>query len=109
MSPISRVVTFTPKPEKIEESLAEGAKFAKVVEDAEPGCLMYKVSKTKPLSGDGPEQIVMTMIFKDEAAFKAHEESAHVKSYKADSKAAEFLMAPPDVRVVTPAGGFSRT
>ncbi|KAF7959640.1 hypothetical protein EAE96_001255 [Botrytis aclada] len=108
MSPISRVVTFTPKPEKIEESLSEGAKFAKKVEDSEPGCLMYKVSKTKPLTGDGPEQIVMAMIFKDEAAFKAHEESDHVKAYKGDSKAAEYLMAPPDVRVVTPAGGFSR-
>ncbi|EMR90480.1 hypothetical protein ACHAPC_009086 [Botrytis cinerea] len=109
MSPISRVVTFTPKPEKMEEAIAHGAKFAKAVEDAEPGCIMYKVSKTKPLSGDGPEQIVMAMIFKDEAAFKAHEESAHVQAYKTDSKKAEFLLSPPDVRVVTPAGGFSRT
>ncbi|APA10924.1 predicted protein [Sclerotinia sclerotiorum 1980 UF-70] len=105
---VARVVTFTPKPEKLEEALAEGAKFAKVVEDSEPGCLMYKVSKTKPLTGDGPEQIVMAMVFKDEAALKAHEESAHVQAYKADSKAADFLTAPPDARIITPAGGFTR-
>ena len=47
--------------------------------------------------------------FKDEEAFKAHEESAYVQAYKTDSKEAEFLLSPPDVRVVTPAGGFSRT
>ncbi|KAF7865355.1 hypothetical protein EAF04_006332 [Stromatinia cepivora] len=105
---IARVVTFTPKPEKLEEALAEGAKFAKIVEDAEPGCLMYKISKTKPLMGDGPEQIVMAMVFKDEAALKAHEESAHVQAYKVDSKKADFLTAPPDARVIIPAGGFNR-
>ncbi|ESZ94174.1 hypothetical protein SBOR_5452 [Sclerotinia borealis F-4128] len=105
---ITRVITLTPKPEKIEQALTEGAKFAKVIEDAEPGCLMYKVSKTKPLMGDGPEQIVMAMVFKDEAALKAHEESAHVQGYKVDSKKAEFLTTPPDVRVIIPAGGFNR-
>lgn len=45
-----------------QQALAEGAKFAKAVEAAEPGCLMYKVSKTKPVTGDGPEQIVMAMV-----------------------------------------------
>ncbi|KAB8296426.1 hypothetical protein EYC80_009170 [Monilinia laxa] len=105
---VARVITITPKPEKLEEALVEGAKFAKAVEAAEPGCLMYKVSKTKPVTGDGPEQIVMAMVFKDEEAFKAHEESAHVQAYKVDSKKAEFLTAPPDVRIITPAGGFNR-
>ncbi|KAJ8068971.1 hypothetical protein OCU04_002650 [Sclerotinia nivalis] len=105
---IARVITFTPKPEKLEEALAEGVKFTKVIEDAEPGCLMYKISKTKPLMGDGPEQIVMAIVFKDEAALKAHEESAHVKAYIAGSKEAEYLTGPPDARLIIPAGGFTR-
>ncbi|QSZ37334.1 hypothetical protein DSL72_009432 [Monilinia vaccinii-corymbosi] len=105
---VARVITLTPKPEKLEQALAEATQFAKLVEAAEPDCLMYKVSKTKPAAGDGPEQLVMAMVFKDEAAFKVHEESAHVKAHKLDSKIPEFLSAPPEVRVVTPAGGFNR-
>ncbi|CAD6444177.1 125f923d-4244-4c9f-8a2e-43631b9fe8e2 [Sclerotinia trifoliorum] len=105
---IAQVVTVTPKPDKLEEALAQGVKFAKAVEDAEPGCLVYKVSKTKPLTGDGPEQVVMTMVFKDEAALKAHEESAHVQTYKAEGKTADLLTGLPDARVIIPAGGFTR-
>lgn len=46
--------------------------------------------------------------FKDEAALKAHEESAHYKARRENKKGEEeYLAATPDVRTVVQVGGFS--
>ena len=105
---VARVITITPKPEKLDEILAQATQLAKEIEAAEPVCLQYKVSRTKPFIGAGPDQIVMTTIFKDEEAFIAHGETPHVQAYWSDTREDEFFSAPPEVRVIEPAGGFSR-
>jgi quinol monooxygenase YgiN len=44
---------------------------------AEPGAQMFLISRNK----DNPAQFLFYELFRDEAAFKAHQESAHFKTY----------------------------
>ena len=44
---------------------------------AEPGAKMFLISRGK----DNPAQFLFYELFRDEAAFKAHQESAHFKTY----------------------------
>jgi quinol monooxygenase YgiN len=44
---------------------------------AEPGAKIFLISRAK----DNPAQFLFYELFRDEAAFKAHQESAHFKSY----------------------------
>ena len=44
---------------------------------AEPGMKLFLISRAK----DNPSQFLFYELFRDEAAFKAHQESAHFKSY----------------------------
>ncbi|PQE30199.1 Antibiotic biosynthesis monooxygenase protein [Rutstroemia sp. NJR-2017a WRK4] len=103
----TRVITLTTKPGKIDDAIAEASEFANLVKDIEPDCLVYSVSKSKPLMGDGPEQIVIAIVFKDEAAMKAHEQTPHAKARMEAKNGEEFLAGPPDVRAVVHVGGFT--
>jgi quinol monooxygenase YgiN len=44
---------------------------------AEPGALMFLIGRAK----DNPAQFLFYELFRDEAAFKAHQESTHFKTY----------------------------
>ncbi|WP_407177059.1 putative quinol monooxygenase [Bradyrhizobium sp. STM 3562] len=44
---------------------------------AEPGAKLFLISRAK----DNPAQFLFYELFRDEAALKAHQESAHFKSY----------------------------
>jgi quinol monooxygenase YgiN len=44
---------------------------------AEPGAKMFLISRAK----DNPAQFLFYELFRDEAAFKAHQDSAHFKTY----------------------------
>jgi quinol monooxygenase YgiN len=44
---------------------------------AEPGAKLFLISRAK----DNPAQFLFYELFRDEAAFKAHQESAHFKSH----------------------------
>jgi quinol monooxygenase YgiN len=44
---------------------------------AEPGTTLFLISRAK----DNPAQFLFYELFRDEAAFKAHQESAHFKTY----------------------------
>jgi quinol monooxygenase YgiN len=43
----------------------------------EPGAKLFLISRAK----DNPAQFLFYELFRDEAAFKAHQESAHFKTY----------------------------
>jgi quinol monooxygenase YgiN len=43
----------------------------------EPGARLFLISRAK----DNPAQFLFYELFRDEAAFKAHQESAHFKTY----------------------------
>ena len=43
----------------------------------EPGAQLFLISRAK----DNPSQFLFYELFRDEAAFKAHQESAHFKTY----------------------------
>jgi quinol monooxygenase YgiN len=47
---------------------------------AEPGAKMFLVSRAR----ENPAQFLFYELFRDEAAFKAHQESAHFKTYIAE-------------------------
>ena len=47
---------------------------------AEPGVKLFLISRAT----DNPAQFLFYELFRDEAAFKAHQESAHFKSHIAD-------------------------
>ena len=44
---------------------------------SEPGVKLFLISRAK----DNPAQFLFYELFRDEAAFKAHQESAHFKTY----------------------------
>jgi quinol monooxygenase YgiN len=44
---------------------------------SEPGAKLFLISRAK----DNPAQFLFYELFRDEAAFKAHQDSAHFKSY----------------------------
>ncbi|MBH5372050.1 putative quinol monooxygenase [Bradyrhizobium glycinis] len=46
----------------------------------EPGVKLFLISRAK----DNPAQFLFYELFRDEAAFKAHQESAHFRSYIAE-------------------------
>jgi quinol monooxygenase YgiN len=46
----------------------------------EPGAKLFLISRAK----DNPAQFLFYELFRDEAAFKAHQESAHFKTYIAE-------------------------
>ncbi|MDA9544248.1 hypothetical protein ACM43_06700 [Bradyrhizobium sp. CCBAU 45321] len=46
----------------------------------EPGVKLFLISRAK----DNPAQFLFYELFRDEAAFRAHQESAHFKSYIAE-------------------------
>ncbi|MBH5398623.1 antibiotic biosynthesis monooxygenase [Bradyrhizobium sp. CNPSo 4010] len=46
----------------------------------EPGVKLFLISRAK----DNPAQFLFYELFRDEAAFEAHQESAHFKSYIAE-------------------------
>src|SRR3974390_2926768 len=46
----------------------------------EPGAQLFLISRAK----DNPAQFLFYELFRDEAAFKAHQDSAHFKTYVAE-------------------------
>ncbi len=52
----------------------------------EEGAMMFLISRAK----DNPAQFLFYELFRDEAAFKAHQDSAHFKTYIAE-QAVPFL------------------
>jgi quinol monooxygenase YgiN len=44
---------------------------------SEPGAKLFLISRAK----DNPAQFLFYELFRDEAAFKAHQDSAHFKAY----------------------------
>jgi quinol monooxygenase YgiN len=47
---------------------------------SEPGAKLFLISRAK----DNPAQFLFYELFRDEAAFKAHQDSAHFKTYIAE-------------------------
>jgi len=47
---------------------------------SEPGAKLFLISRAK----DNPAQFLLYELFRDEAAFKAHQDSAHFKTYIAE-------------------------
>jgi quinol monooxygenase YgiN len=47
---------------------------------SEPGAKLFLISRSK----DNPAQFLFYELFRDEAAFKAHQDSAHFKTYIAE-------------------------
>ena len=59
ISPSSTSATYSLNNIQVVEKLI--AQF-KVVKGNEPGCLMFQISKSNPWQGDGPEQVVVTLV-----------------------------------------------
>ncbi|KAG9236151.1 hypothetical protein BJ875DRAFT_241517 [Amylocarpus encephaloides] len=102
---------LTPKPGMVDEVAAGLGKFAEQVEANEPETLVFSVSKSGPikeLGQQGPEQVVITMVFKDMAAMESHKNSSYYQEFIAKMKETDKLTGPPEARALTPTGGFMR-
>lgn len=86
-------VTFTPKPNKMDAFLQLVVENAQTSLDKESGCQQFDVCVD-----DARETVFLYEIYDDKAAFDAHLESAHFKSFDA---AVADLIAEKTVAVFT--------
>jgi len=66
----------------IDEFLRLVTKNAKASERDEPGCRRFDVCRTR----DDPNRVFLYEIYDDEAAFKAHLETAHFKEFRDETQ-----------------------
>lgn len=71
-------VTFRTKPGRMAEFLPLMIENARTSRTAEPGCQQFDICQ-----GTDPETVFLYEIYDDRAAFDAHLESAHFKSFDA--------------------------
>jgi len=105
--PIQIVAILTPKPgmsDKVIESLAP---FNAHVEANEPKALQYQLFK-QVNAEDGKESLVYIEIYKDKESLEAHRTSDARKELNARAAKENLLAMPPDIKVLTPIGGFDR-
>jgi quinol monooxygenase YgiN len=74
------------------------AETGKLIESSEPGTLLYTVNTVV----DAPLSRIFYEVYADQAAFRAHGESEHVKHFLAER---EQYIADLRVEFVTPVGG----
>jgi quinol monooxygenase YgiN len=76
MSELVLVVNIRIKPENIEKFMAEVLANARAAR-AESGCKQFDVLVDK----DDPTKLMLYEVYKDEAAFDSHQQTAHFKHY----------------------------
>jgi len=69
---------LTAKPGKEAEFKEKMTAQARRCLAGEPGCLQFDVARDP----NNPARLVMLEVYKDEAAIKAHQESAHFKDFR---------------------------
>jgi quinol monooxygenase YgiN len=74
---VYQLARYQVRPAALERCLAAIHEFVAYVRDHEPGTLRYDVWQEK----DDPTRFVHAFIFRDEAADRAHSESAEVKRF----------------------------
>ncbi|KAL3418083.1 hypothetical protein PVAG01_09798 [Phlyctema vagabunda] len=100
---------LTPKPEFFDE-VAEGlSRYAEILEANEPDTLVFSVTKSCPAAGqEGPSQLAVAMVFKNEAAVEFHRSNSYSKEIWERSKDNHKLLCPPEIRTLTPIDGYMR-
>jgi quinol monooxygenase YgiN len=76
MSELVLVVNIRIKPENVERFMAEVLANARAAR-GEPGCKQFEVLVDK----DDPTKLMLYEIYRDEAAFESHQQTAHFKHY----------------------------
>lgn len=67
------VVRYRVKPGEMDNVLDSLGEMRARIRDAEPGCVLFHVSRSQ----DDPDRLVLYEQYVDEAALKAHGETAH--------------------------------
>ncbi|PYH77442.1 hypothetical protein BO82DRAFT_423697 [Aspergillus uvarum CBS 121591] len=108
---IHGALILTPKPEHIDEICSELSKLAKWIEANEPGTLVFSIAQAhsiKEIGGEGPTTIGVTVVFANQAAAEEHRSSPKLQAFIAKGKEENKLTGPPEIRSLTPSGGFLR-
>ena len=92
------VVRFEVKPESVEAFDALTTKTLRGIREHEDGTLLYVTCAV----GDSPHSRVFLEIYRDEAAFREHEESAHTRHFLTER---EHLVDSFRVEFLSPLGG----
>ncbi len=69
------VVKYQVKPGKMADVEAALRRMAPLVEQSEPGCALYQVSRSQ----DDPNRLVLYEQYVDQAALEAHRDTPHFK------------------------------
>ena len=75
------VVNCRVKAGQIDKLMEELLANAKAARETEPGCLQFDVL----VDPKDPAKLMLYEVYKDEAAFEAHQQTAHFKKYVADA------------------------
>jgi quinol monooxygenase YgiN len=71
------------------------AEQARVVREAEPGCIDYIACR----SVSDPEDFLFYEVYRDEAGLEAHKAAPHLAAYRKKRQDLKLVEGPPDIRV----------
>jgi quinol monooxygenase YgiN len=79
MNELVLVVHIKIKPDAVAQFMAEVERNGRAARDTEPGCLQFDVLQDR----DDPTRVMLYEVYADDAAFEAHQQTAHFQHYLA--------------------------
>ncbi len=77
MNELVLVVNIRIKADRVAQFMSEVARNGKAARETEPGCLQFDVLQDR----EDPTKVLLYEVYADEAAFEAHQQTAHFKHY----------------------------